>query len=607
MLSSVIFECDKYLTRLMRYVYNGRSSTFGAIRDCDRLQSFHHEKIMQCRPHAYASYAFYIPLMLALMSFCCTGVGSWYCDYFQGARISSTSGHYGLWTLEDASGKCQLWDQLFFSYNLGPSLKTARFFSMVAQLDGLALVAVMTQALQFHSGSWTILLGLALLFVISVTTTGIFNMWAFFFLYSYVIFILIIRFLFIHPIHRRISRRGCKIIGWNCMLCSLFSYCTLVVLRSDFCKCESISSDHLEGWDVDEPCNGSCRLDFAGNLMICAGTLWGLTAFAVWSLGVQPEVLRQNEEVLKTHDFYPNKSIGSRITIAAGEVKNAVRSTFSTEIDCDQDQVVVLDTRSNCKKLCFDYRIIPRNRKEQCVFWTFRFIIVVLLVIYISVITLKVKSSVENINASRAPDTRDKFVLDEVCAFNPLNANEPFVSFDTKDDAVNAGYKVVHCGKCASCSNPLDIKTYVETRQIIVEKAKKCFVVAIFGTPDELTDCLHDVIGFSLPCTKCWTENMINDVKHCLYTCAEATLTGVARENNIQGLGNETVRLNQCIYCDEKMSGPAFVTCSGVARRRLGIVSEIERSPEEQCKTVDVDWVNVKFEDVFPSLNQPMP
>ena len=172
-----------------------RSSTFGAIRDCDRLQSFHHENIMQCCPHAYASYAFYIPLMLALMSFCCTGVGSWYCDYFQGARISSTSGHYGLWTLEDASGKCQLWDQLFFSYNLGPSLKTARFFSMVAQLDGLALVAVMTQALQFHSGSWTILLALALLFVISATSTGIFNIWAFFFLYSYVIFILIIRFL----------------------------------------------------------------------------------------------------------------------------------------------------------------------------------------------------------------------------------------------------------------------------------------------------------------------------------------------------------------------------------------------------------------------------
>ena len=227
--------------------------------------------------------------------------------------------------------------------------------------------------------------------------------------------------------------------------------------------------------------------------------------------------------------------------------------------------------------------------------------------IYIFVIALKVKSYSENIVASQAPDTKGNFILGEVCAFHPLNTNESFVTFDTKEAAVSAGYKVAHCGKCASCSDPSDIKTYVETRQIIAKLAKKCALVALFGSPDELTDCLHENIGFSVPCTECWTENMISTAKHCLYTCMEATLTGVARENNIKGLGNETVRLNQCIYCDEKMSGSAFVQCSGVARRRLGIVSEIERNPDEQCRNVDVDWVNVKFDEIFPNLDQTVP
>jgi hypothetical protein len=66
--------------------------------------------------------------------------------------------------------------------------------------------------------------------------------------------------------------------------------------------------------------------------------------------------------------------------------------------------------------------------------------------------------------------------------------------------------------------------------------------------------------------------------------------TGFMSNNNVPGAGDDGW-LNQCLQCDEKLSGPAFVTCSGVARRRLGIESEIERNPEEQCPAVDVDWV----------------
>jgi len=39
--------------------------------------------------------------------------------------------------------------------------------------------------------------------------------------------------------------------------------------------------------------------------------------------------------------------------------------------------------------------------------------------------------------------------------------------------------------------------------------------------------------------------------------------------------------LNECIMCDEVMSGPIFKYFSGRSRRNSGIVSEITR-PEEQ-------------------------
>ena len=558
-----------------------------------------------------------IPLTFCFVSLLLTGVGSWDCSYFQGATIVFTNANYGLWSLQDASGKCQLWDQLFFSLDLGPLLRTSRFLSMVVQLDGLALTATMSQALQFHFGSWAILLGLFVLFICSVFSSGLFNLWTFFFLFTYVIFTLIIRFLFIHPVHRRISQRGCKIIAGNCILCSVFSFLTLIVLKSDFCTCANIDSVRLEGRNAGEPCAGKCNLGVAGGLMIGAGILWGLTAIAVMRFGVQPDDLKNDEKLLQAYDHYNRKSIVTRMTTTVSSVNEVVSSPFrrskdesddvvtKEDDDVEPDNKMEPDTRTCCKKACFDYRITSRSPKEQCLFWSFRILLGVLVVTYFFFITLKIGSYYENIDASLAPDTSYNFILDEVCAFNPNDTDAPFVSYDTKQDAVDAGYTVAHCGKCAKCSNPWDIKTYVETRRTIAIEAKKCGKLAVFGTYDELTRCLKEKIGFTDTCTKCWTNNMLNTAEYCLFTCMKATFTGSARTNNVKGTGNGTVWLNQCIYCDEKMSGPDFVTCSGVARRRLGITSEIERNPEEQCRNTDVDWVSVNFDELFPNIMAP--
>jgi hypothetical protein len=588
-----------------------------------------------------------LPLGVAIVALCFTGCGSWYCNYFKGATISFTSAHYGLWTLQDVSGKCQLWDQLFFAYDMGPLLRTARFFSMAVQLDGLALVAVLSQALQFHACSWGIFFTLLTLFLISIFASGLFNLWTFFFLFNYVLFILIARFLFIHPVHRRISPRGCKIISGNCALCSVFSFLTLIVLRSDFCTCNEISSATLVGRNPGNPCQGTCTMQIAGYLMVFAGVFWGFAAVAVLRYGIQPDEIIVNQRMLRISDHYPRASITTRIATSvekttarskalARKTKEIVTSPFkknSSSFDDNSNDVVApqsasdevglsgssemndvippvdnegkvkeTDTRSRIKKLCCDYRVTLRSRNEQCWFWTFRSILFSLVVMYFFFIVLKLGSFNENWEAALAPDTSYNFILNAVCAFNLSSPFQPFLSFPTKQDAVDNGLVVAHCGNCGACSNPADIRKYVETRKTIAITAKKCGSKAVFGSYEELTACLEEKIGFTPPCTKCWTDNMINTATYCLFTCMKATFTGTATTNNVKGTGNTTVWLNQCIYCDEKMSGPAFVNCSGVARRRLGVVSEIERNPEELCENMDFDWVNVNFTALFPGL-----
>ena len=162
-----------------------------------------------CYPHGLTYQA--TPLALTLIATFLTGFGSWSCEYFSGADIGFIGNTYGLWTLQDIHGKCQLWDVLFFSYNLDGSLIAARGLSMAAMFLGLAMLTSMSQAMQYHIVSWGIGLIFLVLLIVSIATTNIFNAWITFWLFTYVFFVLITRALFIHPVHRRISSRGSQI------------------------------------------------------------------------------------------------------------------------------------------------------------------------------------------------------------------------------------------------------------------------------------------------------------------------------------------------------------------------------------------------------------
>lgn len=547
---------------------------------------------LMCYPHGLTLQA--IPLSLCLVALILSLAASYSCTFFKGASISWIGGNYGLWSLEDNTGKCQLWDVLFFAYDLGPPLTWARIFSMTCMLLGLALFTAMTQALQFHAVSWGLGVCFAVLLIVSISTTSIYNMWIVFWGFTYVIYILIVRLLFIHPVHRRISVRGCRIIAIFLLICALSALLTLVVLKSDFCTCKNITADKLEGRSPGDPCNSQCKLGGAGYVMIVASIFWIASAWAVMRFGIQPAQLVESKAFsAELYAHYPRDSIGARIE---GLVQG------SEALQQDQDDATV-DRRTCCQKICCDFRVVPRDRKEQCGFWCFRVMLGALVGIYVFICVVKIGSRIENTQAAQSPDTSYNFITDTVCALNPLAPFEPFQSFDSKEDSANAGLSVAHCGACGVCSNVNDIRIYIETRKTIAKSSKQCGVKAVFGSYSDLVKCLEGKIGFSRDCTMCWADNMLNTLRNCIFTCMTTMMTGFMKSNNVRGAGDRGW-LNQCLFCDEKRSGPEFVTCSGPARRRLGIVSEIERNPAEQCNKTDFDWVDVDFDTVFPGSGQ---
>jgi hypothetical protein len=477
-----------------------------------------------------------IPLLLCFVALILSGAGAWDCTFFKGATISFTGGTYGIWTMLDTTGKCQLWDVLFFSYDLGGPLIAARCFTMAVHLIGLGLLTTMMQAFQFYILSWGIGLVFVVLFLITNFTTSIFNIWIVFYLFTYVIYILIVRALFIHPVHRRISERGTNIVASLFILCGVCCLLSLVVLKSDFCMCNDITADALDRQNPGDPCEGTCRLGSAGYLTVIASAFWFCTAAATFKLGLQQTFDKQ--VALETKLFLrhsADKADVSSVTdpptsmLTAEESKVVAKGGDSTQplpsVE-DQDDDEPPGTIACCTTFCCDYRVTERTRKERWAFWSFRVMLGFLVGIYVFLVVLLIGSRGENTTAAKAPDTTVNFITDVVCAFDPVDLFQPFETFPTKAEAENVGYEVAHCGDCGVCSNPADIETYVETREQIADLAKECSIQAIFGTYADLVKCLEGKIGFTQDCTECWADNMISTSKNCLFTCMVTLLTG---------------------------------------------------------------------------------
>jgi hypothetical protein len=537
-----------------------------------------------CCPNGIETHT--ISLLLVLIATAFTFAGSWDCTYFQGATTGLAGKNYGLWTLQGIDGTCQPWDVLFSSNSLDNYLEAARALSMTAMILGLSLLTALSQALKCHVVTWGAGVAFFVLFVVSLLTSQKFNVWATFFLLLYVVLAMICRSLFIH---RAMSSRASKCIAWLLILNFLFTITTLLTLNSDFCQCSRLDNEKLEG-RLDpslDPCDNPCTLGPAGVTIMYGGAAWLLSGLAVLKFGVQryPSEMNADKEDGVT-ERTDEESDGDE------ELSERYQGLQQILKDDDDDD----DFRRTCsQEICCDFRGIERTRTETTFWvWCFRFALVALCVVFGLVLVVLVGSRYENRAAERSPSTTPSFVTNVVCSFNPLDPSVPFTTYPSPEAAKADSMTVAHCGPCAYCSNLEDIKTYVTTRDTVTIEAKKCGKAAVLGLMDELQECLEDRVGFSDECRTCWVENMECDAKSCLLTCIKTLFTGGSKENNVPQAGDKGW-LNRCLQCDERRCGTAFVTCSGTARRRLGIRSDIERNPDEICPHVEFDWNNYQF------------
>ena len=95
-------------------------------------------------------------------------------------------------------------------------------------------------------------------------------------------------------------------------------------------------------------------------------------------------------------------------------------------------------------------------------------------------------------------------------------------------------------------------------------------------------NCLKN-IGFSDECSKIWQYNIKNTRSKCFQPCIIAWITDAP-------LNNPDGSLNDCIQCDEDISGPNFKYFSGRTRRNSGIPSAIHRPPESVYNMTHCFW-----------------
>lgn len=179
-----------------------------------------------------------------------------------------------------------------------------------------------------------------------------------------------------------------------------------------------------------------------------------------------------------------------------------------------------------------------------------------------------------------------------VCALNPGSDVGSTIELA---QAQSEQRTILHCGMCAACSNLHDLNVLSDTKTYITRNMTMC--AADFAKPkilggnqdlDTLVTCLHESnIDFSTDgrswaapknsptCMDCWTDNIMCDAVNCKWNfdCIKKFFDP-----------DHSGTLAGCLKCDEENCGPEFIKCAGANRRSTGIVSDIKRPEDQDCK-----------------------
>lgn len=211
--------------------------------------------------------------------------------------------------------------------------------------------------------------------------------------------------------------------------------------------------------------------------------------------------------------------------------------------------------------------------------------------------------------------TRGLAEFQSVCAVKFEDSEKVKYNLRTFSSALQAklsGWRVTHVGKCGVCSTLKDLAVYMgvpdqTTPTRLCTKRGRGQV----GRLAEVKQCLIDAVGFSDLCAESWAYNGLHSSAECRGTCLrtygndgkfpwleglinvviaekfdacppkvasnDPDLRAFLKEQGCPLENEQTGKLNACIYCDERVSGPGFKYSAGRTRRNSGLESAIPR------------------------------
>ena len=162
---------------------------------------------------------------------------------------------------------------------------------------------------------------------------------------------------------------------------------------------------------------------------------------------------------------------------------------------------------------------------------------------------------------------------DEVCAVlaEPAGSHSyRLVTYESKDAANAAGAITTHYGACGLCSPLVNLGVYMRYTDLTTP-VRDCGIKNLQGPMDAHVQCLQD-LGFDLPCAQIWYFNTVHTRKVCELPCFSTLGKPYQLEDG---------SLNECLQCDEDLSGPIFKAVAGRTRRNTGIASALCRPCSE--------------------------
>ena len=159
---------------------------------------------------------------------------------------------------------------------------------------------------------------------------------------------------------------------------------------------------------------------------------------------------------------------------------------------------------------------------------------------------------------------------DEVCAVIPEGGQYRLMTYTSAAAAQADGATSTHFGACGLCSSLADLAVYMRYPDLGAP-VTQCGIDNLAGPMAAHLECLAG-LGFTPVCAQIWYYNTVNTRSKCAKTCFPLL---DAPYHTPDGA------LNECLQCDEDLSGPIFKQVAGRTRRNTGLASSLCRPCSE--------------------------